>query len=328
MHLYSKCCDIRIDKSKNNFFEASSDILVSKLNQYIEKIRFMKKKSGDLGEIVLGDIICKSCNSLCNYLKKIDEPINSSNTNPSIKSDFMKDRANLSQDHSSNSAQLIYTEQDMTASIEENQSFDCNSIYLTTQSDDALINQDVIYEKNVKLETCNRLKRDSISISIPRTITTHKYCILCKSDKVKLKRLTMDVIIETFIMSKILIPNDSRCCLKLFDDNGFLSQESIENLNIASDTSSIGANDLAKFFCNFRKTRLMNNSIFDKFNSFSLINSEQTIILIGFTKEEMFYIVDSLKCLNDSPARSKCQAVVVYLFWLRSGLSQDCIAGV
>jgi hypothetical protein len=46
------------------------------------------------------------------------------------------------------------------------------------------------------------------------------------------------------------------------------------------------------------------------------------------TKDEFTLILNSLISLNNSPVRSKEQALPIYLFWLKSGIQQSPIATI
>lgn len=48
----------------------------------------------------------------------------------------------------------------------------------------------------------------------------------------------------------------------------------------------------------------------------------------GFTKDEFTLILNTLKSLNNSSARTKEQALAIYLFWLKSGIQQTLISTI
>lgn len=62
--------------------------------------------------------------------------------------------------------------------------------------------------------------------------------------------------------------------------------------------------------------------------SYVITHSTRLIYYIekGFTKDEIIFILDEVKSLNNSPQRNKLQALVIYLFWLKTGIAQDLIA--
>ena len=56
------------------------------------------------------------------------------------------------------------------------------------------------------------------------------------------------------------------------------------------------------------------------------LDDEFSFRFTGFSLDELSFILQELKSLKNSPGRSKCQALTVYLFWLKTSLDQNSIA--
>ena len=74
------------------------------------------------------------------------------------------------------------------------------------------------------------------------------------------------------------------------------------------------------------RERSQKRSIFDDFYDSTRLNEDICRSTTGFSKENFIEILNSLTTMRDSEARSKSQALAVYLFWLKTGLDQETIA--
>ncbi len=70
-----------------------------------------------------------------------------------------------------------------------------------------------------------------------------------------------------------------------------------------------------------RKRDIEKSTIFNQFSNFEKAPQKLFLDHTGFTKE-FFFILNELKSLKNSPARSKEQASAVYLTWLKTGIPQ------
>ena len=81
-------------------------------------------------------------------------------------------------------------------------------------------------------------------------------------------------------------------------------------------------------FDGFRETFKHTSSIFARFETTDLLSCKYCFDITGFTKVEFEFILNELRSLNNSTNRTKAQALAVYLFWLKTGLSQEMIAKI
>ena len=68
------------------------------------------------------------------------------------------------------------------------------------------------------------------------------------------------------------------------------------------------------------------NSIFEKFRNSHSVSDELCKKTTGLRADEFLEVFDDLISMKDSINRTKSQALAIYLFWLKSGLSQITIS--
>ena len=60
--------------------------------------------------------------------------------------------------------------------------------------------------------------------------------------------------------------------------------------------------------------------LFTRFKVIKNLDGEFSFRFTGFYLEELHFILIKFTSLNNSPVRSRCQALAIYLFWLKTGL--------
>ncbi|CAF1079292.1 unnamed protein product, partial [Brachionus calyciflorus] len=154
-------------------------------------------------------------------------------------------------------------------------------------------------------------RQGEVFVDIPRTTASHR-CFVCKMNpekftNVKLRVIRIEAIAETFIIKNILIPANSRCCSSHLDENQLLNDEALNQLLTVKNDSKV------------------NKGLLSKFANPNLITEEICMKNSGFEKKDFLIIHDSLKSMRNSNLRTKSQALIVYLFWLKTGLDQTTI---
>lgn len=131
-------------------------------------------------EFVLGDFLCQNCKKKAEKLIE-KEPINN-NTLDGI----------------------------------DNYEIEADSgIFESIQNNDSeQKNNDVLNATDIDNELKSTTNDNDISVSIPRTTASHRYCFVCgrENSYQKLKLISGEAIISVFCDTNILIPKDSRCC--------------------------------------------------------------------------------------------------------------------
>ena len=124
----------------------------------------------------------------------------------------------------------------------------------------------------------------------------------------------------------MIIPIGNRCCSKHLTDSGLLLENDLENLMIWRKNTILNQIDIETFFSTFRTNNWKNQNLFAKFGDFENLDSELCIKISNLYKDEFFFLCNELVTLKNSPQRTKEQALAVYLFWLKTGLSQETIS--
>ena len=135
-------------------------------------------------------------------------------------------------------------------------------------------------------------------------------------------KISSDGIADLFIKTNILVKFGSRCCETHLTDKRFLKDNEIKNLITTKKERKIDIKSVKKLLGSLRKLFFD----FSKFSDVNSIDSEFCFRNTGFYKDEFIFLANELKSTNNSPQRTKYQALAVYLFWLKTGLSQELIA--
>jgi len=95
---------------------------------------------------------------------------------------------------------------------------------------------------------------------------------------------------------------------------------------IVQQRFKLSGDQLTKLFFNIRKVYTSSSTLFNRFQDMKSTSAKLYKDHTGFTKDEFFFILNELKSLNNSPMRSKEQALTIYLTWLKTGISQESLA--
>ncbi|XP_058810427.1 uncharacterized protein LOC131675459 [Phymastichus coffea] len=167
------------------------------------------------------------------------------------------------------------------------------------------------------------IEEDEIELPIPRCIATHKYCCICRKD-CNLMAVPMEARLQVFTMRNIFIPAGNRCCKDHFIKKR-LYEEVMNNIIATSNVSSMKASDVSNFLQKFRID--VDKELTDKVGDFSLPEN-RLIIFTGLTWENLFELRAMMTSLRNSDSRNVTQAIVVFLFKLRTGNSNNVISSV
>ena len=107
-------------------------------------------------------------------------------------------------------------------------------------------------------------------------------------------------------------------------ESGLFKAEHLDLLEIEEIETKINrktANDLIQTLIDTSKKR----TLFDEFADPFKIDEEVCKLTTGFYKDEFNVICSYLDEMKDSQIRTKSQALAIYLFWLKTGMSQNAI---
>ncbi|XP_026464766.1 uncharacterized protein LOC113367370 [Ctenocephalides felis] len=162
----------------------------------------------------------------------------------------------------------------------------------------------------------------SVDLCLNRVASTHRHCSIC-SNKSDLITIPLEARIHAFVKVRIYIPLGNRACNKHFFGK-FFYEEDIRQLRIYSNTSLVPQKEISIFLNALADTSV---SLFKQIDNLS-ISSEQIKILTGFNLEVIAEISKMLRSMKNSNNRNIFQALVIFLFKLKTGNSNQVIAGV
>ena len=133
-----------------------------------------------------------------------------------------------------------------------------------------------------------------------------------------------DARMQSYIQKNIYIPQGNRCCRIYIIKHRFF-EEDLKLLKVHSNTTSVTALELSKVM----KTLSMrcDSSLFDKIGEYSLPEKDLEVFT-GLKWEQLNSLNDMLISLRNSQSRSAIQALVVFLFKLRSGNSNKMLSSI
>lgn len=167
-------------------------------------------------------------------------------------------------------------------------------------------------------------KKDTVTMIMDRVCITKSQCFICKSTT-GLIDVPFQARLQVFIKRRLFIPKRNRCCSdhlikKRFYDNTILE------FRVQSDESEIEIEELKTFLDSL--SNKVDERLHDKIGEFS-ISSERLKVLTGYDWDTILELADMLnKNLRSSHNRNIVQALVIFLFKLRSGNSDQLIAAI
>lgn len=164
----------------------------------------------------------------------------------------------------------------------------------------------------------------TVEIDLPRVVSTHKYCFLCGISDRTLTMVPFQARQQVFTIKRIFVPKGSRCCSKHLIKRRLYKDE-LNNIKIHSLKSTIDADDLKKLLNELARTSESN--IVDKIGDYSL-SEDHIKVFTGLSWENIQELSQMLTSLRNSHSRNVTQALVTFLFKLRTGNSNALIAAV
>lgn len=129
---------------------------------------------------------------------------------------------------------------------------------------------------------------------------------------------------QEFMKKRIFIPKGNRCCPKRLL-NKRLYEDEIKNIIIVSSTSNVQVDEVTKML-NFLSVS-SDRELSDRIGDFTL-SEERIFIFTGLTWEQIIELKDMMPSMKNSESRSVTQALVIFLFRMRTGNSNNVISSV
>ncbi|KAK7871248.1 hypothetical protein R5R35_007537 [Gryllus longicercus] len=162
-----------------------------------------------------------------------------------------------------------------------------------------------------------------IIMPFPRVVITKSYCFICNS-KTDLRDVPFDARIQVFLKRRLFIPRRNRCCSSHMIKNRFFNDE-IEKMVEYSNESAIDADEVKQFIAKLGDE--VDARLHDRIRSISL-SEERIKAFTGHNGDTIILVRDMMQTMRDSHNRNVLQALVIFLFKLKSGNSDKLIAAI
>nr|XP_034192559.1 uncharacterized protein LOC117609911 [Osmia lignaria] len=317
-------CNIMIRKSYGSKKKINSVAEAVKFSRILDKV------------VVVGDVLCNNCH---NFIYKSSQftAIESFTPSPSTSSvtlsNFEASLTPTSQIPSSSATTsfveepLPGTSRDVSSSISTSvletfvpEANTSSSLQESSSYSDPTLTIDQSFVLDILSDESNF---EHIEVPFSRVVTSHLYCFVCGS-----KRGIINVPFETrkqvFAMRRLYVPEGNRCCPSHLL-NKRLYHNIIERLDIHSNSSLVEANELRNYFELIATSS--DSEIENKVGDFTL-SEELLKVLTGLTWENIISLRELMTSMQSSETRNIIQAIIVFLFKLRTGSSNSMIAAI
>ena len=124
------------------------------------------------------------------------------------------------------------------------------------------------------------------------------------------------------------MPNDSKCCKKHLNNKQTFLPKCINDIEIVSEYTTLSGTELNILLDSLRHAAKNQMRKLGKFSSINDINDEDCKRFTNLNRQQFSTLLNNLKSLKNSPARSKSEALATYLFWLKTGLDFRTISTI
>ncbi|XP_044586031.1 uncharacterized protein LOC123266063 [Cotesia glomerata] len=162
-----------------------------------------------------------------------------------------------------------------------------------------------------------------VELGFPRIISTHKYCCLCGLSA-NITIVPFEARKQVFSTRRLFIPEGNRCCKDHIVKKRFYDEE-INTFRIYSNTSVFEVRDLEKLLGQLAIGT--DSSIIDKIGDHSF-SEKQLEVFTSLTWEKLIKLREMLTSMRKSVNRNVIQALVIFLFKLRTGNSNAVISSI
>lgn len=171
-----------------------------------------------------------------------------------------------------------------------------------------------------------------IHVKIPKAHASHSRCVVCsmpfkvENFKQSSKVICEEAIIDCFVETGIMIKRGCRCCPShLIPNSKKLSEDAFNLIQTCTFVTTLSKDEVEFLLMQLRE-RAKTNSIFDQFKHPCVPSEKLVRRTCGLSKNEFNELLGFLSSMKNTITRTKSQALAVYLFWLKSGITQDIIA--
>ncbi|XP_058810622.1 uncharacterized protein LOC131675604 [Phymastichus coffea] len=164
---------------------------------------------------------------------------------------------------------------------------------------------------------------DYVTLPIPRCSITERSCIICGvvGDRA---RITFEARLHCYRQMQLYIPQGARACSEHYL-NGRIYLEDLRNIKSYSKTSEVPVDEVTKLIQGLSIES--NQSLLNEAGAFQL-SEDRLKSLTGFSLNNLQKLCFALTSMNNSHNRTVTEALITFLFKLRSGASNNTIATI
>lgn len=163
-----------------------------------------------------------------------------------------------------------------------------------------------------------------VEMPFHRVVSTHAYCFICAS-VTGIETVPFEARIQVFVDKRIYIPGGNRCCsIHLIKDRFF--EDELDDIRIFSNSSVIPVTEIHKFL--EKLSTDVDSELHNKIGEYT-ISEERIQAFTGYTWENIICLKEMMDVhMRKSSGRNITQALVTFLFKLRSGNSDKLISAI
>lgn len=166
-------------------------------------------------------------------------------------------------------------------------------------------------------------KKATIELFLDRTLISHTICCICKN-KNKLTQVPLTARLQCFKQMRIFIPHGNRVCSEHLINKRFFDDD-LKLVQVYSKTSSLTSDEICLFLQKI--TDSASETLLDKIKS-SELSEKQLFSFTGLSSDQLQHLSKLLVSMRSSNSRDVTQALVICLFKLRTGSSNNFISSV
>ncbi|KAJ8686865.1 hypothetical protein QAD02_022659 [Eretmocerus hayati] len=165
---------------------------------------------------------------------------------------------------------------------------------------------------------------EMVTLPFGRTIRSNRYCCLCGSQD-RLTVISFEARMQAFAQKQIVIPKYNRCCGHHLNAKKKIYEEDLETVRICTNTCEVQVSVVARLLesLSVRVDQGITNRVAD----FTL-PEHRLKPLTGYNWEQIIELRDMMVSRRDRDKRTVNQALVTFLFKLRSGNSNAIVCAV
>lgn len=150
---------------------------------------------------------------------------------------------------------------------------------------------------------------------IATAFSSHKRCLICRSNRVRLHLVKEYSIKLAYRKYNIYIKKDSRLCDDHLDSNGYIKEEEFNRI----PTEMHRYDKMTKKYIEaFSK----DENVFDKFKCIDTLEEKHCFSITRWTKSQFMRFSLFITSVYTTKGRSKEELIALYRYWLFRGLDQ------